>query len=117
MADDRFSLLPGTLELLVLRVLLRGELHGYEIASAIQQRSKDVLQIEEGSLYPALHRMEKRGWIDATWGLSESNRRAKYYALTKKGRSEYTAQSENWERVSGAVANVLRAHLSSGAIG
>ena len=112
MADDRFSLLPGTLELLVLRVLLRGELHGYEIASAIQQRSKDVLQIEEGSLYPALHRMEKRGWIEATWGQSDSNRRAKYYALTKKGRVEYAAQAENWQRVSGAVGNVLRANVS-----
>ena len=112
MADDRFQLLPGTLELLVLRVLSRGELHGYEIARAIQERSKEVLQIEEGSLYPALHRMEKRGWIEAQWGQSESNRRAKYYALTKKGRIEYAAQSENWQRVSGAVANVLRASLA-----
>jgi len=108
MTEDRFQLLPGTLELLVLRVLTRGQLHGYEIARAIQERSKDVLQIEEGSLYPALHRMEKRGWIDAEWGQSDSNRRAKYYSLTKRGRTEYAAQSENWQRVSGAVANVLR---------
>ena len=112
MTDDRFQLLPGTLELLVLRVLTRGELHGYEIARAIQERSKDVLQIEEGSLYPALHRMEKRGWIEATWGQSDSNRRAKYYALSKKGRVEYAAQVENWQRVSGAVANVLRANIT-----
>lgn len=110
MADDRFQLLPGTLELLVLRVLSRGELHGYEIARAILERSKDVLQIEEGSLYPALHRMEKRGWVDASWGQSDSNRRAKFYALTKKGRIEYAAQAENWQRVSGAVGNVLRAN-------
>jgi PadR family transcriptional regulator PadR len=109
MADERFQILPGTLELLVLRVLLRGELHGYGIAKAIQERSKDVLQIEEGSLYPALHRMEKRGLIDASWGVSDANRRAKYYSLTRKGRTEYASQSDNWERVSDAVANVLRA--------
>ena len=109
MADDRFQLLPGTLELLVLRVLLRGAAHGYAIAEAIQQRSRDVLQIEEGSLYPALHRMEKRGWIDAEWGLSDSNRRAKFYALTPQGRREYAAQSDNWNRVSGAIDHVLRA--------
>ena len=115
MTDDRFQLLPGTLELLVLRVLSRGELHGYEIARAIQERSKDVLQIEEGSLYPALHRMEKRGWIDAQWGQSDSNRRAKFYALTKSGRGEYAAQVENWQRVSGAVTSVLRANLVGGA--
>ena len=113
MAEDRFQLLPGTLELLVLRVLQLGPLHGYAIATAIQQRSKDVLRIEEGSLYPALHRMEKRGLIDAEWGLSETNRRAKYYALTRKGRAEYAAQSDQWERVSGAVANVLRASSAS----
>ncbi|HUR29638.1 MAG TPA: PadR family transcriptional regulator [Planctomycetota bacterium] len=108
MTDDRTPLLPGTLELLVLRVLTRGQMHGYEIARSIQERSKDVLQIEEGSLYPALHRMEKRGWIEAEWGQSDSNRRAKYYALTKRGRAEYATQSESWQRVSVAVANVLR---------
>ena len=115
MADDRFQLLPGTLELLVLRVLTRGELHGYEIARAIQERSKELLQVEEGSLYPALHRMEKRGLIEATWGQSDSNRRAKYYSLTKKGRVEYAAQAERWQRVSGAVANVLRASTAESA--
>ncbi|MBK8180947.1 MAG: PadR family transcriptional regulator [Planctomycetes bacterium] len=113
MADERFQILPGTLELLVLRVLLRGELHGYGIAQAIQQRSKDVLQVEEGSLYPALHRMEKRGLLEATWGLSEANRRAKYYGLTRKGRGEYAAQSQGWERMTDAVANVLRAGAPS----
>ena len=108
MTEERYQLLPGTLELLVLRVLARGEQHGYGIARAIQERSKDVLQVEEGSLYPALHRMEKRGWIDARWGQSDSNRRAKFYSLTRKGRAELTVQSENWQRVSGAVARVLR---------
>jgi len=115
MADDRFQLLPGTLELLVLRVLQRGAQHGYGIARAIQERSKDVLQVEEGSLYPALHRMEKRGWIEASWGASESNRRAKFYALTRDGRREYAAQNENWQRVSGAIERVLRAQTLGGA--
>lgn len=115
MTEDRFQLLPGTLEMLVLRVLLRGEQHGYGIARAIQERSKDVLQIEEGSLYPALHRMEKRDWIEARWGLSEANRRAKFYALTRDGRKEYAAQNENWQRVSGAIESVLRAQSLGGA--
>jgi transcriptional regulator len=113
MAEDRFQLFPGTLELLVLRVLQRGAQHGYAIAEAIQSRSRDVLQIEEGSLYPALHRMEKRGWIEAEWGLSDTNRRAKFYALTKQGRRECSAQTENWNRVSGAIDHVLRSGASA----
>lgn len=115
MAEDRFALLPGTLEMLVLRVLRSGEKHGYEIASSIQARSKDVLRIEEGSLYPALHRMEQRGWIQARWGVSDANRRAKYYALTRDGRQEFAAQSENWGRVSGAIERVLRAQIGGSA--
>lgn len=109
MTDERFALLPGTLEMLVLKTLARGPQHGYAIARSIQEKSADVLRIEEGSLYPALHRMERRGWIDAEWGPSESNRRAKFYGLTKAGREELKVQTENWSRVSGAIEQVLEA--------
>lgn len=112
MTDERFALLPGTLELLVLKTLARGEQHGYAIARSIQEKSADVLRIEEGSLYPALHRMERRGWIDAEWGPSETNRRAKYYTLTKLGREELKAQAETWAKVSGAIEAVLEARAS-----
>jgi transcriptional regulator len=109
MTHERFALLPGTLEMLVLKTLARGEQHGYAIARSIQERSADVLRIEEGSLYPALHRMERRGWIEAEWGPSESNRRAKYYALTKLGRDELAAQTDTWSKLSGAIEQVLEA--------
>ena len=104
----KLDLLKGTLPLLVLSVLREEELYGYEIAQRIRERSRDLFSPSEGSLYPALHRMEKRGWIDARWGQSDSNRRAKFYSLTRKGRAESAVQSENWQRVSGAVAQVLR---------
>ena len=107
MADDRFQLLPGTLELLVLKVLLRGELHGYEIASAIQERSKDVLQIEEGSLYPALHRMEEAGWVRAEWTTKESGRRARVYDLTAAGRKQLATVESRWQVMTAAVNRVL----------
>ena len=110
MPEPKNELLPGTLELLILKSLSIGPLHGYAIARRIQQTSQDVLQIEEGSLYPALHRLEHRGLIDAEWGPSESNRRAKFYRLTKDGKAEQRVQEEAWERVAGAVDRVLKAH-------
>jgi transcriptional regulator len=101
--------MQGTLELLILKTLSGGELHGYGIAQQIHQTVEDLLKVEDGSLYPALYRMEERGWISSEWGQSENNRRAKYYKLTKAGRKQLTAQSENWERVSRAVMRVLEA--------
>jgi PadR family transcriptional regulator len=108
MAKPKTNLLQGTLALLILRTLARGELHGYEIAQRIQQSSEGVLKVEEGSLYPALYRMEEQGWIEAEWGASENNRRAKYYKLTRAGRKQLADETSNWERVSGAIAKVLQ---------
>ncbi len=108
MSEPRPDLLPGTLELLVLRALLQGPRHGYAIARWIAGQSDSVLEVEEGSLYPALHRMEKRGLIAAKWGSSESNRRAKYYRLTRAGRSEFNRGRARWERFSEAVGRVLK---------
>ena len=108
MAKPKTNLLQGTLAMLILKTLARGELHGYEIVQRIQQTSEDVLKVEEGSLYPALYRMEEQGWIEAEWGASENNRRAKYYKLTRAGRKQLTAETSNWERVSGAIAKVLQ---------
>jgi transcriptional regulator len=107
MADERQELLPGTLEMLVLKTLAVGPLHGYAIVREIQRRSREALVVEEGSLYPALHRMERRGWIDAEWGASESNRRAKYYRLTRSGRAELRSRTASWGRLSEAIARVL----------
>jgi len=109
MTAERQELLPGTLELLVLKTLTGGPAHGYAIVRHIRSRSTEVLVVEEGSLYPALHRMERRGWIDAEWGVSNSNRRAKYYRLTKLGRAELKAQTKSWMRMSDAIAQVLGA--------
>jgi transcriptional regulator len=113
MPDARLDLLPGTLEMMVLKCLTVGPLHGYAISRRIRDRSRDALVVEEGSLYPALHRMERRGWIEAEWGLSESNRRAKYYRLTRAGRRELKARTASWERLSGAVAQVMRANAAA----
>ena len=115
MAEEKQDLLPGTLELLVLKTLTNGALHGYAIVREIQRRSAEALTVEEGSLYPALHRMERRGWIDAEWGASESNRRAKFYVLTKLGRIELRSQTANWQRMSGAITQVLEANLGGAA--
>ena len=101
------ELLQGTLDMLVLKVLTDGPMHGYAIVRRIQMSSKDMLTVEEGSLYPALHRMEKRGWIQSKWGLSESNRRAKYYRLTQSGRKQIQVESDRWERLVEAVAGVM----------
>jgi len=102
------DLLQGTLALLVLKTLARGPLHGYGITLHIQMVSKDFLRVEEGSLYPALHRMEQDGWISADWGTTENNRRARYYRLTSTGQKQLAEEEKNWERLTQAVAQVLR---------
>ena len=106
---NKTELLQGTLDLLILKTLAAGPLHGYAIAQRIQQRSDDVLVVEEGSLYPALYRIEEKGWIAAEWGKSENNRRAKFYALTRAGRQQLTEETALWERVCRAITLVLRA--------
>ena len=108
MNKPKNDLLQGTLALLVLKTLARGPLHGYGITLHIQLVSKDFLRVEEGSLYPALHRMEQDGWVSAEWGVSENNRRARYYHLTAKGRKQLAQEEENWERLTQAVAQVLQ---------
>jgi PadR family transcriptional regulator PadR len=102
------DLLQGTLDLLILRTLALEPMHGWGIALRIQQVSKDALQIGQGSLYPALHRLEYKGWIQAEWGASENNRRAKYYSLTPTGRKQLQAELEDWGRISTAIALVLK---------
>ncbi len=101
--------MQGTLELMVLKTLSREPMHGYGIAQRIHQAVDDLLKVEDGSLYPALYRMEERGWIASEWGVSENNRRAKFYKLTKTGRKQLTDQSVNWERVTRALTRVLEA--------
>jgi PadR family transcriptional regulator PadR len=105
---ERIELLQGTLDLLILRTLLLGPTHGHAIAKAIECNSDDVLQVEQGSLYPALHRLIKRGWISAEEGTSENNRRAKFYRLTAKGRRQLAIETSKWEKLAGAIARVLR---------
>lgn len=107
MARQTLPLLQGTLDVLILKALSDGPLHGYGVAVWLEQRTDDVLQIEEGSLYPALHRMQRKGWLDAEWGLSENNRRAKYYQVTPAGRRHLRQESVSWERFAGAVSTVL----------
>ena len=102
------EMLQGTLDMLVLQTLVLGPAHGHTIAHAIEHRSEDVLQIEHGSLYPALHRLEDRGWIASFWGTSESNRKAKYYRLTPTGRKQLTAQTTRWEQLVRAIGRVLK---------
>ena len=101
------ELLPGTLDMLVLRVLSRGELHGWGITSTLEVLSNSALQVDEGSLYPALYRMEDKGWIKARWGVTENNRRAKYYSLTRSGRKQLETEQENWDSMSAIIAQVL----------
>lgn len=103
----RLDLLQGTLDLLVLRTLTAGPRHGYQIAREIKESSAEVLQVEEGALYPALHRIEARGWIKAHWGVSENNRRAKFYGLTDPGREALATQSRSWDAYVQAVARVM----------
>ena len=102
------DLIQGTLDMLILNTLTLGSLHGYAIVKRIHQVSDDVLQIEEGSLYPALHRMEAKGWIASKWGVSSNNRRAKYYTLTRSGEKRLAAELSLWQRLSEATSKVLR---------
>ncbi len=104
---DKYELFPGTLDMLVLRILSRGELHGWGITNKLEQLSKSALQVDEGSLYPALYRMEGKGWIDAEWKLTENNRRAKYYSLTRAGRKQLETEQKNWDRMSAVIALVM----------
>ena len=104
---DRNELLPGTLDMLVLKTLTHGHLHGYAIAQLLQQISGDVLQVEEGSLYPALQRLELNGWIEGDWGLSSNNRRARFYKLTPDGRKRLSAETERYKAMAGAIARVI----------
>ena len=108
MAVQSIDLPQGTLDLLILRTLALQPLHGWAISERVQQISRDVLRIRQGSLYPALHRLERRGWIKARWGASENNRRAKFYELTKAGRQQLEREKDAWEKLTTAVAQVLR---------
>lgn len=106
---DKSELLQGTLDLLILRVLHGGPMHGFGIAQKIHVLSADALRVEEGSLYPALYRMEAKGWIKAEWGQSENNRKAKFYELTKSGRKQLGAEQDTWARLAAAIGQVLKA--------
>lgn len=106
--ENEGDLLQGTLDMLILKALARGAMHGYGVAEWIHQSSNDVLAVEEGALYPALHRLELRGLLSSEWGSSDNNRRAKFYALTKSGRRELERETEYWRRLSGAVARVMQ---------
>jgi PadR family transcriptional regulator PadR len=107
MPDERIELPQGTADLLILRTLALGPQHGWGIAERLQQISSDVLRLQQGSLYPALHRLERRGWIKARWGTSENNRRAKYYELTKAGKRQLELETNAWKKLTDAVAQVL----------
>jgi PadR family transcriptional regulator PadR len=109
MAEDRTELLRGTLDMLVLKVVALSPAHGYAIAQRLQQISKEFFQVHQGSLYPALHRLEDKGWLQAEWKESETGRQAKFYSLTKKGRKHMDAEVVNWERLCDAVGLILRA--------
>jgi transcriptional regulator len=109
MAKQKSDLLQGTLDMLILKTLSLEQMHGWGIAQRIQQISSGVLVVNQGSLYPALYRLEQAGWISSTWGSSENNRQAKYYALTRTGRRQLDAESESWERLSAAVAAIMAA--------
>ncbi len=105
--NPKIELLQGTLDLLILQTLLPGHSHGHAIAKAIERNSLDVLQVEQGSLYPALHRLLKRGWIDAKDGLSENNRKAKFYRLTAKGKKQLLVETSKWDRLAQAIGRIL----------
>ena len=109
MAKSKADLLQGTLDMLILKTLALEPMHGFGIGQRIKQVSKEVFQVNQGSLYPALHRLEQEGWIASEWRASENNRRAKYYRLTKTGQKKLAAETENWERISSAIARVMQA--------
>ena len=107
MTKGNVDLLQGTLDLLILKTVALEQMHGGGISQRIQQISQDVLRVQQGSLYPALHRLEQQGWIQSEWGESDNSRRAKYYSLTRKGRKQLELETTNWERLAAAVAQVL----------
>jgi PadR family transcriptional regulator PadR len=107
MPTDKSDLLQGTLDMLILKIVALGPVHGYGISLRIRQISKEVLQVQQGSLYPALHRLEKRGWLTAEWGESENGRQAKFYKLSAKGRKQLQAEESNWERLAQAVTQIM----------
>lgn len=107
-AMKKIDLLQGTLDMLVLKTLTKGTMHGYEVAKWIRQTTDDILHVEEGSLYPALYRMEKRGWIKSEWGISENNRKAKYYSLTKTGWQQLQIESSTWRQQSEAISKIMQ---------
>ncbi|HEY3454841.1 MAG TPA: PadR family transcriptional regulator [Bryobacteraceae bacterium] len=108
MPTEKSDLLQGTLDMLILKIVALGPVHGYGISLRIRQISKDVLQVQQGSLYPALHRLERRGWLDGEWGESENGRQAKFYKLSARGRKQLTEEQENWQRLAGAVSLIMR---------
>ena len=108
MMNARIDLPQGTLDLLILRTLALGPQHGWAISERVQQVSSDVLQIQQGSLYPALHRLERRSWIKAKWGTSDNNRRAKYYELTSAGKKQLDVETETWRKLTAAVTQILQ---------
>jgi len=107
MADERIELPQGTLDLLILKTIALGPQHGWAISERVQQMSSDALQVKQGSLYPALHRLERRRWIKARWSVTENNRRAKYYELTGRGRKQLENQTDSWRRLTAAVGRIL----------
>jgi transcriptional regulator len=106
--DQKAEFLKGTLDMLILKVVALGPIHGYAISQRIQMISKDLFQVQQGSLYPALHRLEDRGWLQAEWKATETGREAKFYTLTRKGRRQMEVEIRNWEQISDAVALILR---------
>ena len=108
MGEERSELLKGTLDMLILKIVALGPNHGYGIGQRIQQISRDFFQLQQGSLYPALHRLEDRGWLKAEWKATETGREGKFYALTRKGRKQLQNEVENWEKLTGAVALILQ---------
>ena len=108
MPNDRVELLQGTLDMLILKIVTLGPIHGYGISQRLRQISKEVLLVQQGSLYPALHRLEKRGWLAAEWGESENGRQAKFYKLSAKGKQQLRKEESNWNRLAGAVASILQ---------
>lgn len=109
LANEKSDLLQGTLDLLIMKIVALGPVHGYGISLRIRQISEDILQVQQGSLYPALHRLEKRGWLASDWGESDNGRQAKFYKLTAKGRKQFAAEEANWQRLSRAVGLILQA--------
>jgi len=108
MPIERSDLLQGTLDMLILKIVTLGPIHGYGISQRLRQISKEVLLVQQGSLYPALHRLEKRGWLAAEWGESENGRQAKFYKLSARGKQQLRKEESNWNRLAGAVANILQ---------